>query len=238
MRDGLLGLGQTGRHRAAHAVQRHLDERAVRVHLHNRLGTQARRHRRLGRDRRRGNRCWRCRRSQRRHRACPFNIRPHNAPMRTRAGNLRQVQPLFLGNPPRQRRGKDPRARCRRNNRRRRGRNRSRSRRRSGFSPILDRRRRLGHSRTRRLALLQQHGNRGVHLDPRRALGHQNLADGAFIHRLKFHRGLVGLNLGNHLPRLHHIALFHQPLGQRALLHGRRQRGHQNFHSHVPLPYR
>jgi hypothetical protein len=50
-------------------------------------------------------------------------------------------------------------------------------------------------------AFLQQHGDGGVDLHALGALGDQDLADGALVHGLEFHRGLVGLDLGDEVAR-------------------------------------
>jgi hypothetical protein len=62
---------------------------------------------------------------------------------------------------------------------------------------------------------------------PSRAFGHDDLADDALIDGLDFHRRLVGLDLGDHVAGGDAVALLDQPFGERALLHGRRQGGHQ-----------
>jgi hypothetical protein len=53
------------------------------------------------------------------------------------------------------------------------------------------------------------------------SLGHQDLGHNAFVDRLEFHRGLVGLDLGDDGPGGDGVAFLHQPFGERALLHGR-----------------
>ncbi len=62
--------------------------------------------------------------------------------------------------------------------------------------------------------------------------GDQNFAERAFVRRLDFHRRLVGLDLGNDVAGLDLIALFLEPFGEIALLHGRRERGHENLDRH------
>ena len=49
------------------------------------------------------------------------------------------------------------------------------------------------------------------------------------------HRRLVGLNLGDDVAGLDPLALSHKPLGELALLHSRRQRGHQDGRGHGAL---
>ncbi len=59
--------------------------------------------------------------------------------------------------------------------------------------------------------------------------GDQDLADRAFVDGLDLHGRLVGLDLGDHVAGLDLVAFLLQPLGERALFHGGRERGHQNF---------
>ena len=59
--------------------------------------------------------------------------------------------------------------------------------------------------------------------------GDQDLADRAFVDGFDFHRRLVGLDLGDDLAGLDLVADVHEPLGEVALLHGRRQRGHEDL---------
>ncbi len=59
------------------------------------------------------------------------------------------------------------------------------------------------------------------------------LPSGALVDRLDLHGRLVGLDLGDHVAGLDGVALLLQPLGEVALLHGRRERGHQDFDRHV-----
>ena len=56
----------------------------------------------------------------------------------------------------------------------------------------------------------------------------QDGLDHALVHRLHLHGRLVGLDLGDDVAGLHRVSHLHQPLGQSALLHGRRQSRHQN----------
>ena len=87
------------------------------------------------------------------------------------------------------------------------------------------------------LALLQQHGDGGVDLHAFRPGLHQQLGDGALLHGLDFHRGLVGLDLAEHISGRYGIARLHLPTGQRALLHGGGKRRHGNGYRHVASPY-
>jgi hypothetical protein len=83
------------------------------------------------------------------------------------------------------------------------------------------------------LAFFQQGSRWGVDLHALGALGDQDLAHYAFVHRLEFHRGLVGLDLGEDIAGRDRVALLHQPFRERAFLHRGGQRGHQNFGCHV-----
>jgi hypothetical protein len=85
-------------------------------------------------------------------------------------------------------------------------------------------------------ALFEQNGDQAVDLDARAALGDDNLADETLIDGLEFHRGLVGLDLGDDLAGLDLVTLFDQPFGERALFHRRGKCGHQNFNCHIPEP--
>jgi hypothetical protein len=64
----------------------------------------------------------------------------------------------------------------------------------------------------------------------------QDLAHHAFVHRLEFHRGLVGLDLGEDVAGGDGVALLHQPFGERAFLHRGGERGHENFGCHYLRP--
>ena len=70
--------------------------------------------------------------------------------------------------------------------------------------------------------------DRRVDLHPLRAFRHQDLLDHALIDGLHLHGRLVGLDLGDHVAGLDLVAGLHVPLGERAFLHGRRQRGHED----------
>jgi hypothetical protein len=52
------------------------------------------------------------------------------------------------------------------------------------------------------------------------AAGGENLEEGAVEEALEFHRGFVGLDLGEHVAGLHDIAFLLQPFCQRAHRHG------------------
>ena len=85
------------------------------------------------------------------------------------------------------------------------------------------------------LAFGQQRGDRRVDLDALGAGFHQQLADLALVDRLHLHGGLVGLDLGDDVAGLDLLALLDEPLGELALLHGGRQRGHQDLGRHAVL---
>ena len=87
-------------------------------------------------------------------------------------------------------------------------------------------------------AFLKENGNCGVFTFTPLGTGiDQDLADDAFIDGFDFHRRLVGFDFRNHVAGGDLVALFLQPLGKRAFLHGRGKRGHQNFYWHCfPFP--
>jgi hypothetical protein len=58
--------------------------------------------------------------------------------------------------------------------------------------------------------------------------GHEDLAERALVDGLDLHRRLVGLDLGDDVAGLDGLAFLLQPFGEVALLHGRRQRRHQD----------
>src|SRR5690606_34250787 len=87
--------------------------------------------------------------------------------------------------------------------------------------------------RGRILTLLGDQRDHLAHLHAVRAFGNGDPGDGAFVDRLELHRRLVGLDLGEDVAGLHRVALLDQPLGQRALLHGGRQRRHLQFDRHL-----
>ncbi len=91
---------------------------------------------------------------------------------------------------------------------------------------------RRGFDRRFVLALAEDHRDRGVDRDVSGTFGHQDLAERAFVGRLDFHRRLVGLDLGDDVARLDAVAFLLEPLGEVALLHRRRQRGHEHFGRH------
>ncbi|MNS87384.1 hypothetical protein D3C72_1213260 [compost metagenome] len=87
----------------------------------------------------------------------------------------------------------------------------------------------LGGGRRRgRAAFILQAGDRGVDLHAFSAFGDQDVGDFAFIDGLDLHRGLVSLDLGDHVAGGDNIPDLDVPLGQNALLHGRRQGRHQD----------
>ena len=79
-------------------------------------------------------------------------------------------------------------------------------------------------------------GDRRVDLYVLGAGGNEDLGKLALVDRLDLHRRLVGLDLGDDVAGLDLLAHLHQPLGERALLHGGRQRGHQDLRRHRFLP--
>ena len=82
------------------------------------------------------------------------------------------------------------------------------------------------------LAVGEDHGDRRIDRDVVGAFRHQNLAERALVDRFHFHGGFVGLDLGDHVAGFDGVALFLEPLGEIALLHRRRQGGHQNLSRH------
>ena len=82
------------------------------------------------------------------------------------------------------------------------------------------------------LALAQDHRDRRVDRDVGGAFRDQDLAERALVDRLDLHGRLVGLDLGDHVAGLDLVALALEPLGEVALLHRGRQRGHQHFNRH------
>jgi hypothetical protein len=76
------------------------------------------------------------------------------------------------------------------------------------------------------------HGDRRIDGDVIGAFGHQNFAERALVDRFHLHGGFVGLDLGDDVAGFDGVAFFLQPLGEIALLHGGRQRGHEDFGRH------
>ncbi len=110
---------------------------------------------------------------------------------------------------------------------------------RSGFLRLrtcsFARRRDLGlRSRNRRclLAIGNQQRDRTVHGDMLGAFGNKNSAEPSVLGHLDFHRRLIGLDFGDNVAGAHVIALAHEPLGERALLHGGRKLRHKDFSRH------
>ena len=95
--------------------------------------------------------------------------------------------------------------------------------------------RRLGR---RLLTLLDEHRDRRIDPHALGALADEELPDRPLVDGLELHRRLVGLDLGDHLAGGDAVALLDQPFRQRALLHGRRQRGHQYLGCHASRPLR
>ena len=83
------------------------------------------------------------------------------------------------------------------------------------------------------LAFLSQNGDGGVDLHALTAGLDQQLGDNAFLDSFHFHGGLVGLDLGDDIARFYRIAFLDEPACKRALLHGGREGGHENFDGHV-----
>ena len=81
-------------------------------------------------------------------------------------------------------------------------------------------------------AILQQDRDHRADLHAVGALRDDDLADRALVDRLELHRRLVGLDLGHDVAGLDRVAFLDQPLGQRALLHRRGQRGHLDLDRH------
>ena len=82
------------------------------------------------------------------------------------------------------------------------------------------------------LAFGQDHRDRRVDGDVVGTFGDENLAERALVDRLDLHGGLVGLDLGDDVAGFDRVALLLVPLGEVALLHRGRQRGHQHFDRH------
>ena len=93
-------------------------------------------------------------------------------------------------------------------------------------------RRRCGDG-ARVLAVGQNHGDRGIDRDIVGAFRDHDLAEPPLVDGFDLHGGLVGLDLGDDIAGAHRVTLVLQPFGELALLHGRRQRGHQNRRRHV-----
>ena len=64
-------------------------------------------------------------------------------------------------------------------------------------------------------------GDDGIHLHALGVFGHHDPPDLALVDRLDLHGRLVGLDLADHLPRLHRVTDLHMPLRELALGHGR-----------------
>src|SRR3569623_38668 len=89
-----------------------------------------------------------------------------------------------------------------------------------------------GRGRRGVFAFSRQRRDDGADLDVVGPFRDQNLRDRAFVDRLEFHRRLVGFDLGHDVARAHRVAFLDQPLGERALFHGGRQRRHLDLHGH------
>ena len=92
---------------------------------------------------------------------------------------------------------------------------------------------RAGRGRLHVLAFLRHHGDELIDGDVVGAFRHHDLGHDAVIDGLVFHGRLVGLDLGDHIAGLDRVALFLEPLGEIALLHGGRQRRHEDVDGHV-----
>ena len=109
----------------------------------------------------------------------------------------------------------------------------------TGAFCLLRRRLRTLGRRAGILALGGKHRDQRVDLDAFGAGRDDDLRDRAFIDSLDLHGRLVGLDLGDHVARLDLVAFLDQPLGEIALFHGRRERGHGDVDRHVgALPVR
>ena len=65
------------------------------------------------------------------------------------------------------------------------------------------------------------------------ALGDEELTDPPVVDRFDLHGRLVGFDLGDDVAGAHLIALADEPLGELALLHGGRERRHQELDGHA-----
>ena len=244
MRDGLLGLAEAARNGLAHVVVRLLGEGAGREHLLDRLvrggcrlggrGCLGRSFRNSGRGGRSlgaaaGERC--------------LHVAFHHAAMRAGAGDRRQVEVVFLGNAPGERRREGAGAAivavgnwrglaaAHVLHRRRPlvlmshrhfeillGRGFARRRRLLDLG--LGLRGRSARCRARVLAFRRDHADNVVHRHIGRAVRHHDLGERALIDRLDLHRGLVGLDLGDDVARLDGVTLLLEPAREIALLHG------------------
>ena len=72
-----------------------------------------------------------------------------------------------------------------------------------------------------------------VRIDVLCSLRHHDFGERAFVDRLVFHRGLVGLDLRDHVAGLDLVAFLLQPACKIALLHRRRQRRHEDVGGHL-----
>jgi hypothetical protein len=97
------------------------------------------------------------------------------------------------------------------------------------FRIALRRRGRIGLRRRRsHPGLARQAGDGRVDLHLLRAFRHQQGLDSPFVDGFHLHGGLIGLDLGDHVAGFHRVADLHVPFRECALLHGRRERGHQD----------
>ena len=171
------------------------------------------------------------------------NVVLHNTSVRTRTANAGQVEARLLREPSSQRRREDAAVTVRLRGC---GRLRSLCRlllRRSGLG-LLGLRlllmlwRRLGGLRAIAfqgsgvLAFRQKHRNRRIDRHAFRPLRDHDFSDRALVDGFDFHRRLVGLDLCDCVARGNVIAFLLQPLRKLALLHGGRQRGHEDGSGH------
>ena len=102
---------------------------------------------------------------------------------------------------------------------------------RSGFAARGGKPRPAG-ERVNILTVHEQQRDGPVHRHMLGALGDQDLAELAVIDGFHLHGRLVGLDLGDDVAGAHRIALAHQPFDELPLLHGGRERRHENFGWH------
>ena len=232
MRDRLLGLDQTTRNRLAHRIMRDFLERTrLEEFPDGRIGHALRRT--AGRSRR-------CRRRRSGRSDSPtasdggFHIALDDAAMRARALDPGEINARILCQTTRERRCEQTRASGRLCDGRGRGL--------SGRRSCNRRRRRFllfrGDGRSCRrggadiLAFSGDDTDERIHRHVRRAVRHDDLDQHALINGFDFHRRLVGLDLGEHVAGFDLVAFLLQPAREVALLHRRRERGHQDVDRH------
>ncbi len=87
----------------------------------------------------------------------------------------------------------------------------------------------------RALALGDEHGDRRVHGHALRAVRDEDLAQGPLVHGLDLHRGLVRLDLGDHVAGADRVAFLLEPARERTLRHRRREGGHEDVGCHQTI---